>query len=113
MIKSFSTWYLAITCGFPGRPAYGYPQQKEDKFIEGAQVTYACNPGYYMVGKVVRRCLPNGTWTGNIPVCGKWRAFVGSRLNLTNHMPYVGPNLIPFRSDKQYHWNQWPIKLLV
>lgn len=63
----------ALECGPPGRPAYGRHQNiaESESYKEGESVSYLCDSGYYMVGPIQRRCLPNGTWTGNMPVCGK------------------------------------------
>ncbi|WAQ97913.1 hypothetical protein MAR_022286, partial [Mya arenaria] len=43
-------------------------------------VTYACDPGYYLVGDISRTCQPNRSWTGENSTCEpkdpvKWAAY--------------------------------------
>ncbi|XP_065917760.1 A disintegrin and metalloproteinase with thrombospondin motifs 4-like [Dysidea avara] len=38
------------------------------KYIQ-SHVVHKCNPGYKLFGSAIQRCLPNGTWSGNTPVC--------------------------------------------
>ncbi|TSN12231.1 Sushi, von Willebrand factor type A, EGF and pentraxin domain-containing protein 1 [Bagarius yarrelli] len=35
----------------------------------GAQVKFSCNPGYYLVGEPVQKCLNRGTWSHAKPHC--------------------------------------------
>ncbi|XP_029701072.1 CUB and sushi domain-containing protein 3 isoform X7 [Takifugu rubripes] len=58
-----------INCGDPGLPANGL-RYGED-FAIGQNVTFQCQPGYRMEedGSPVRMCTPNGTWSGNMPLC--------------------------------------------
>ncbi|XP_017574246.1 sushi, von Willebrand factor type A, EGF and pentraxin domain-containing protein 1 isoform X1 [Pygocentrus nattereri] len=35
----------------------------------GSQVKFSCNPGYYLVGEPVQRCLNRGTWSHAQPQC--------------------------------------------
>ncbi|KAG7229418.1 hypothetical protein INR49_012809, partial [Caranx melampygus] len=59
-----------ITCGDPGIPANGL--RFSDDITVGQNVTFACQPGYVMIGgdsAVTRTCTNNGTWSGTMPVC--------------------------------------------
>ena len=38
--------------------------------------TYSCDPTYALNGNATRRCLADGTWSGNMPSCVcKWTLF--------------------------------------
>ena len=37
----------------------------------GSIVNYSCEPGKLLFGKRERKCLTNGEWSGDIPVCSK------------------------------------------
>ena len=54
-------------CGKPGKPDNAIVIT--GNHWAGEYVRYLCNPGYSMVGPAVRRCLPNGKWSGNVPTC--------------------------------------------
>lgn len=41
-------------------------------YNEGDYVYFQCDPGYYMKGRTSRRCLPNGIWSGDLPICGQY-----------------------------------------
>lgn len=68
---------LVINCGDPGLPANGL-RYGED-FAISQNVTFQCQPGYRMEedGSPVRMCTPNGTWSGNMPLCTGRRAKPG------------------------------------
>ena len=34
-------------------------------------VRYKCYPHYHLFGSHERKCLPNGEWSGNTPICVK------------------------------------------
>lgn len=42
-------------------------------YNEGDYVYFQCDPGYYMKGRPSRRCLPNGIWSGDLPICGQYK----------------------------------------
>ena len=60
-----------IRCGNPGKPDDATVVSQSKNYWAGEYVRYLCNPGYTMVGPVVRRCLPSGKWSGYVPTC-KW-----------------------------------------
>ncbi|XP_076313071.1 complement component receptor 1-like protein isoform X2 [Tachypleus tridentatus] len=56
-------------CGYPGRPAYGNLTDDKDGYEPGETITFHCNNGYFLIGANTRRCLADGTWSGQLPVC--------------------------------------------
>lgn len=58
-----------MTCGFPGSPKNGRVMNLLEKYDEGQQVTFECEPGYYLLGPMTRTCRANGTWSGPMPFC--------------------------------------------
>lgn len=58
-------------CGFPGSPAHGYVKLDQDAYNEGDVVTYSCQVGYILLGSPVSRCTEDGSWTREVPICGK------------------------------------------
>ena len=42
-------------------------------YNEGDYVYFQCDPGYYVKGRPFRRCLPNGIWSGDLPICGQYK----------------------------------------
>ncbi|XP_022251007.1 CUB and sushi domain-containing protein 3-like isoform X2 [Limulus polyphemus] len=56
-------------CGYPGSPAYGKPKNVKNTYEPGETVTFSCNSGYFLIGANTRRCLSDGTWSGQLPVC--------------------------------------------
>lgn len=79
----FDSIALVINCGDPGLPANGL-RYGED-FAIGQNVTFQCQPGYRMEedGSPVRMCTPNGTWSGNMPLCTGRGAKRGQELTVT------------------------------
>ena len=62
---------MKATCGFPGSPKNGRVLHLLEKYEESMVITYECDIGYYLLGPMTRTCMPNGTWSGLMPVCGK------------------------------------------
>ncbi|XP_015755538.1 PREDICTED: uncharacterized protein LOC107335079 isoform X2 [Acropora digitifera] len=53
-------------CGDPGKPKNAVMIRSH---WAGEFVRYLCNPGFTMFGPAVRKCLPGGQWSGNMPNC--------------------------------------------
>lgn len=65
---------LAISCNKVPSLKNGkleYMGTRNDKLYNGANVTYKCDEGYYLVGPNRRKCGPLGSWSGGDPVCIK------------------------------------------
>ena len=45
------------------------PDQNQAVYEQGQIVSYSCFVGHLMVGSAHRKCLPNGKWSGNLPIC--------------------------------------------
>ena len=58
-----------VQCGHLSDVAYGVVKHEGVYF--GHKVTYTCDYGYKLVGESVRKCLYNGNWSGEAPVCKK------------------------------------------
>ena len=43
--------------------------QNQAVYEQGEIVSYSCFVGHLMVGSAHRKCLPNGKWSGTLPVC--------------------------------------------
>ena len=55
-------WYQISDNNGNGNEIYGEP-------TFGHDVQFACNAGYRLVGEAVRKCLPDGSWSGSQPQC--------------------------------------------
>ncbi|XP_068679579.1 uncharacterized protein [Montipora foliosa] len=52
-------------CGDPGKP--NNTIVSSTNHWSGGYVRYLCHPGYTMFGQAVRKCLPSGQWSGDMP----------------------------------------------
>ncbi|XP_068679578.1 uncharacterized protein [Montipora foliosa] len=52
-------------CGDPGKPNNAIVISTNH--WSGGYVRYLCHPGYTMFGQAVRKCLPSGQWSGDMP----------------------------------------------
>ena len=44
-----------------------------NRYSCGANITFSCHRGFYLVGRSVIYCLSNGNWSSSMPNCsGKW-----------------------------------------
>ena len=55
------------TCQSLESPEHGFIHRQQ--FWKGEHVSFSCRPGYWLEGSLERRCLKNGTWTGDQPRC--------------------------------------------
>lgn len=58
---------IAITCGHPGNPTFGFTQGTQ--FNLNDIVRFACNTGYVLQGAVKSHCQSNGQWSNTLPKC--------------------------------------------
>lgn len=58
---------IAIDCGRLRNPPFGRVDLAGT--VINARATYACIPGYVLIGNKFRICLINGRWSGETPVC--------------------------------------------
>ncbi|XP_029576448.1 inactive serine protease PAMR1 isoform X4 [Salmo trutta] len=58
-------------CVLPARPVNGELLSVYDLEDELLAVQYLCHPPYTLTGTPQRTCLPNATWSGTVPICGK------------------------------------------
>lgn len=59
------------TCGYPGSPRNGRVLNLLERYEEGMVVTFECDPEHFLLGPMTRTCLNNGTWSNQMPVCGR------------------------------------------
>ncbi|XP_068747699.1 uncharacterized protein [Montipora capricornis] len=52
-------------CGDPGKPNNSIVISTNH--WSGGYVRYLCHPGYTLFGQAVRKCLPSGQWSGDMP----------------------------------------------
>ena len=58
---------LAVDCGAPPEPEYGFVQYTGTKL--GSVASYSCTCGYQLVGDTVKVCSGSGLWSGNSTQC--------------------------------------------
>jgi len=58
---------IAIDCGRLQNPPFGRVDLAGT--VINARATYACIPGYVLIGNKFQICLINGRWSGETPVC--------------------------------------------
>ena len=97
MITSVTT---AAVCGYPGQPAFGRISDpvnitfnSSTSFSEGDIVHYQCNSGYYMKGSDIRRCLPNGLWFGEPPICDTTLSMENMKSTASSSLKHFPPDL--------------------
>uniref|UniRef100_T1JB42 Sushi domain-containing protein n=1 Tax=Strigamia maritima TaxID=126957 RepID=T1JB42_STRMM len=56
-------------CGNAGTPAHGRATVLKSSFPVGYRIQFECEQGFLMIGNPVRKCLENGTWSGQVPFC--------------------------------------------
>ncbi|XP_074621824.1 zona pellucida sperm-binding protein 3 receptor-like isoform X2 [Acropora palmata] len=60
---------FCATCPAPEEPYSGIRLISSGEFIPGSEVMYVCETNTELVGSDKRKCLPNGLWTGQQPIC--------------------------------------------
>nr|XP_040054046.1 sushi domain-containing protein 2 [Gasterosteus aculeatus aculeatus] len=56
-----------ISCGWLGPPNNG--KKQGTRYLQGATVHLSCNEGFTLKGSAERKCLRNGSWSGNDTTC--------------------------------------------
>ena len=56
-----------IVCGDPGIPDNGATSVTDTTV--GSLANHTCDDGYLLVGAMQRECLPDGTWSPDLPTC--------------------------------------------
>ncbi|GFY39559.1 uncharacterized protein TNIN_465961 [Trichonephila inaurata madagascariensis] len=59
-----------LECGYPGAPSFGRPHPVKESYRPGDAVSFTCAHGHSLQGPLQRVCLFNGTWAGQLPLCG-------------------------------------------
>ncbi|GFT10184.1 uncharacterized protein NPIL_144961 [Nephila pilipes] len=59
-----------LECGYPGAPSFGRPHPVKESYRPGDAVSFTCAHGHSLQGPLQRVCLFNGTWGGQLPLCG-------------------------------------------
>ena len=60
-------YFIIAYCGDPGTPVNG--RRLISGYTERHTVNYTCDVGFELSGVATRMCLPNGTWSANLPTC--------------------------------------------
>ena len=61
---------LAVDCGKPDDPIYGYHRKLSDDYTFKAEVEYACYYGYELQGGRKASCQSTGNWDSpSLPTC--------------------------------------------
>ena len=63
----FIPFFLAVDCGKPDDPLYGYHKKLSNNYKFNAEVEYACYYGYTLQGKEKAVCQSTGNWDPSSP----------------------------------------------
>lgn len=85
--------------------ANGTVSYSDKKGVYKSKATYACKPGYDLVGKAGRRCKASGKWSGKKPVCqpkvcGAPLVPYNGKMNFTNKGVY--PSTATYKCKRGY-----------
>ena len=61
-----------------------------------SEAIYTCDSGYVIVGNNTRECLPDGTWSGEVPHCilANLAAMIGAVVSASLVLLFVGLVLV-------------------
>ena len=62
-----SNFFCPADCGDPGIPQNGRTSVSDTTV--GALANHTCDDGFVPRGTTQRECLPNGEWSGSLPMC--------------------------------------------
>ena len=61
------TGLIVDDCGDPGTPVNGATSVTNTTI--GSLANHTCDDGYLLEGAIQRECLPNSTWSFDLPTC--------------------------------------------
>ena len=59
--------FQTVDCGALDDPNNG--QVSHNETTVGSDATYTCDPGFMLIGNMIRICQASGIWSGDEPVC--------------------------------------------
>ena len=65
--------FSVVECEQPNFPLYGGYGPRKLHYYQGDVIYYFCDVDTHIAGNFIRRCLHNGEWSGELPMCGKFR----------------------------------------
>ena len=71
-ICNINVIFTGERCGKPGRPVNGTVSTLGRFYFPGERVAYTCLEGFVLFGPGERTCRNNGTWSEEVPLCGKF-----------------------------------------
>ncbi|GFW74874.1 uncharacterized protein TNCV_2677441 [Trichonephila clavipes] len=81
--------YESLECGYPGAPSFGRPHPVKESYRPGDAVSFTCAHGHSLQGPLQRVCLFNGTWAGQLPLCGESLDIIGHWNAKRSSVPYL------------------------
>ncbi|XP_026228408.1 complement factor B-like [Anabas testudineus] len=60
-----------VECPDPNVLEYGNVSPPQEKYFVHNETSYECYSGYTLRGSSRRVCLPNGKWSGSLPICSR------------------------------------------
>ncbi|XP_070563038.1 LOW QUALITY PROTEIN: sushi, von Willebrand factor type A, EGF and pentraxin domain-containing protein 1-like [Ptychodera flava] len=93
---------VAVECGEPSSPNNGFVS--ENAVTYGSVVHYGCDEGYNLKGSPEIRCLADGSWSNQTPVCEKLSCGLPQRVKNSDHsgLWFFYGNKIHYTCDEGY-----------
>ena len=67
IVLNLSSSLAAVDCGALTAPTNGFSFGNLTTFPN--TITFSCDVGFDLVGSFSRTCMPNKSWSGEVPVC--------------------------------------------